>query len=294
MCESGKINIALIDDDELIRSAIKNVIHMRLNNVEVIEFECMSNDFISDFQKEKFDLVVTDVSLGQSKLSHECLQEIIEECDRVPPILFISGLNYSFETFQNLKCVYDFIDKPFNSDVFVNRIKLLLRVSDKSQKLRKEIISKNKSLWDIFNYSNFYVCMLNQEFQITLANYYLSHQLGFEEECDLIGKNFREYVPESFSNIMPKIFDGVLQTHGETHDFVCEIMDPNTKVEVTVKWFISFINTTINSYFMIGIPLLKDITPQDSVETIRQYWRNIIERDRSTIKSLKETVMASK
>ena len=51
MCESGKINIALIDDDELIRSAIKNVIHMRLNNVEVIEFECMSNDFISDFQK---------------------------------------------------------------------------------------------------------------------------------------------------------------------------------------------------------------------------------------------------
>ena len=57
-----------------------------------------------------------------------------------------------------------------------------------------------------------------------------------------------------------------------------------------VRWFNSSINNGIKGTFSIGIPITKTVTHADDMDSIRSYFRDVIEKDKTTINALKNLV----
>ena len=57
-----------------------------------------------------------------------------------------------------------------------------------------------------------------------------------------------------------------------------------------VKWFYALINDKNNLVLGIGAPVLKDKPGSTEVDSIRDYFNNLITRDRNIINILKQSV----
>jgi len=65
--------------------------------------------------------------------------------------------------------------------------------------------------------------------------------------------------------------------------------DVQSKNEIeSIKWFITFINTSINWLFCLGTPITKDISSKENIDTLRAYFKDIIIKDRDMIQSIKD------
>ena len=140
------------------------------------------------------------------------------------------------------------------------------------------------SIWNIFNYLNFIVILLDENMKIVLANHYLSQFLGYKSEFDLIGVDWNLFLPQEEKKIVNHVHKKTLEenTSLDYSEFMNNIIDKDGKI-IEVRWFNCPIINGITGTFSIGITG----NQLESVESIRAYWRDIIQKDKTTIRAMK-------
>lgn len=163
------------------------------------------------------------------------------------------------------------------------------------KKLKDESIGLKKAIWDMLNYANMYVLMLNSDMIITLINWSLATQLGFKDEKEPIGLCWLEFIPEDTRDMI-KMAHQHLAFHPEEKKYreVTNEIECLDESRITVKWFNIPINNNSHMTFSMGIKLpslfASDMTIV-SEESIRSYYKDIINKDRTMIQSLRDVVM---
>jgi len=149
--------IFVIDDD---LCALENTASV-LEEPGIYNTHLFSNplDFINDRLLEKADLFIINISLKRSNGRE--LYEKLCSFGINSPALFISSV-LDDDTFGNLDCegLYDFMRKPFPSPkIFLNRVRLLLRVSSK---IREKTCEQTKAEIEKERINNLFEAVLEQ------------------------------------------------------------------------------------------------------------------------------------
>ena len=106
----------------------------------------------------------------------------------------------------------------------------------------------------------------------------------------MVGQNWLNFVDEKdkqiFKHIQGKVFKN---GHINTREYVNDIITLENKL-LPVRWFNAIIDTdqTPVGLFSIGVPITRTITHTDNVDSIRAYWKDIIERDKTVISAMRE------
>lgn len=143
------------------------------------------------------------------------------------------------------------------------------------------------SLWNIFNYLNFIVVVLDTDMNILLGNFYLAQLLGFENEDELIGKNWLEFVDKKEEIVLKFIHNDIVENSDTFCEHINDIISSNGE-KIPVRWFNSKVNQGVTGTFSFGIPITKNVTQEDTIESIRAYWSDIINQDKTTIQAMKK------
>ena len=135
-----KLNdILIIDDEKDICEQISGLL-----NDKGYETKSMisSEEGINAFKKKDYSLVILDIWLNNSKFDGFQTLEKIHEINENVPIIMISG-HGNIETAVNSikKGAYDFIEKPFDGDLLIFKVKKALE----NFELKSRINSINKN-----------------------------------------------------------------------------------------------------------------------------------------------------
>jgi PAS domain S-box-containing protein len=155
--------------------------------------------------------------------------------------------------------------------------------------LRTENDAIRKAMWDIINYLNAFVVLLDENMNIKLVNWYLANKLGYENEKDLIDKCWLDFIKPEERTMIKNIHEHIVKgcPHPERHKEVVNEIIGKDGNSVIVKWFNMAANHGLNMTFSIGIP--SEIPKEESEESVRAYYRDVIERDKTMIKSIIDT-----
>jgi PAS domain S-box-containing protein len=149
-----------------------------------------------------------------------------------------------------------------------------------------------KAIWDLLNHANIFVLLLDHRMNILLINHSFSVKLGFNNPKELIGKCWLDFIkPEEHDRIAAIHHELAFKDDEEEHKYrevVNDIIKPNGKV-CTIKWFNFSVNHEYNLTFSIGIP--KEVPTQVTEDSIRNYYQHVLEKDKTMITSLRDTVI---
>lgn len=282
--------IIILDDNIDTLYVMSEMIKQKFPNYVCHIFTDANQKFFDFVKSTDVDLFVIDIVLN-----HENGIEISEQLCKINPyatFLFMSGYDYSYEYVSINDCtnVFDFIKKPVPTDIFINRIQVLLQASKNYRNITKKLkctqTRLSQSLWDIFNYSHFFVMALNKKMDVMLANYFLATTLGFETEKELIGKNWLKFVSEKDKHVIEYLY-GEMTNKKITKEFINDIITKENKI-IPVRWFNTNLDQGENGTFSIGVPIAGKVSKQDTEETIRSYWRDVIQENKTTVNALRE------
>jgi len=286
--DSRKI-VFILDDDPTILNVCSRFLRSSKLPVDIYTFtnykELLEHPYINNVS-----LFVLDVLLDGMTGPKVCEILLSKSCS-MSTFLFISGKDFKYDEFSELGCTYDFIMKPFTKEEFTNRCKLLINVSDKLYNIYQTKKKIEIGLWDVFNYSNIYLLILDLEMNIRLCSYMLAVDLGFESEDDIIGENWLDFLPTDMRTNIGHIHNYIIKNPNDKkkkyQEVTNDIITKDNKI-ITVRWFNACINNGVKLSFSIGIPLTKNITQDDNIETLRAYWADKISKDRTTINAFRD------
>ena len=123
-------NIMVVEDDvnmvEFYKTSLETIIKQK---PYIFSFTSVSDELFKTVKENTIDLFVIDIHLGKYD-GIELSSQLLKEVDSAT-FLFISGFDYTYESFENLdgKCIYDFMLKPISVNELAIRSKGLLNVS---------------------------------------------------------------------------------------------------------------------------------------------------------------------
>lgn len=157
--------------------------------------------------------------------------------------------------------------------------------------LDNEIRKLRKTIFNMLNYANMFVLVLNEEMTIKYSNNSLAKTLGFDTYKDIIGKCWIDFLIEDERKVISVIHK--LIADGGDWDKYKEFrnhIQPMDGEPIMVHWFNSHINTDFNWSFSFGITKTPNPT-MVSMESIRDYYKDIIEYDRTMIEAMRNTIL---
>ena len=261
--------------------SIEKLIHENINNIEVKTFNSVDQII---YTNEDVDLIIIN--------STDVTEKIFKTTDTTYLLLTDDNFDKSNLLFLNKnKIIYDIINKSnIDEFIFINRIKVLLTLPKLNKKFdsEKHIIQSN--IWKFLDYSNLFIVMLDKELNIKIANYHLSKILGFEDEDKICNLNWSKFLKPNDIDLIKHIHSEILLGSKLYNEFTNDIIDKDNKL-ITVKWFNVLINHGFNCTFSIGIPLTKKPTIDEDIDSIRAYFKDILEQDKTTINAMKEMTL---
>jgi PAS domain S-box-containing protein len=153
--------------------------------------------------------------------------------------------------------------------------------------LHEDLERAKRTMWQMMNYLNLYVVVLDKNVNIVLANRYLIFGLGYENEDEVVGRCWYDFIPTTQHQVIANIHSGVLQNDSRYIEVVTEIISKKSEV-IPVRWFNSPVNHNTIMTFSIGIPLQNNITAETSTKSIRAYFRDIIQKDKTFITAMRD------
>src|SRR6056297_553717 len=121
------IKILVADDEMRIRKIIGD--YLANDGYDVVQAENGRKALEAFYMNDDIDLVILDVMMPR-KNGWEVCKEVREESDI--PIIFLTALGESHDEIQGLDLgADDYITKPFRYEVFIARIKAVLRRANK-------------------------------------------------------------------------------------------------------------------------------------------------------------------
>ncbi|MEO1140102.1 MAG: response regulator [Pseudomonadota bacterium] len=126
--------IFIVDDDDGIRSSLSRSLSMRGFNVETF---ASAHAFLEAYGPDRSGCIILDYGMaGMNGL--ELQKKLIAE-GRALPIIFITGHGGVPESVLAMKAgALDFLEKPFRTDVLVERIKQALKSNSTANKAREK------------------------------------------------------------------------------------------------------------------------------------------------------------
>jgi len=289
--DNDKKIIFILDDNEDITTTLQEIIVKKIPDVVVYSFN-RCNNMIEHCMVNKADLFIIDIELNAELKGNQVADELFKNEFNIP-YLFMSGKNYEYECFENYDYTYDFILKPFDSNKLINRIKVLLKVSNVYIKHKEEKEKLQINLKEVFDYTNIYMLILDCKMNIKLCSYKLAKDLGFKTEEELIGTSWKQFIKEKDKVKIDIVHKNVVEDTEKYQKFLREVTNKIVTKEgstITTKWFNSRIQNGNTYTFSIGIPYNRKVTPADDIESIRSYWKHVLDRDETTLKALKNVV----
>ena len=276
--------IFILDNEVDITNVLKEYLSKEIPNALVYTFnncsDMMKHPLILDVC-----LFIIDIELETNVKGHQIAHELFKNKIDVP-FLFISGKNYEYECFSDYNYTYDFIKKPFDLNKLLNRILVLLKVGEKyiNHSIEKQQLQIN--LKEVFDYTNIYMLILDCKMNIKLCSYKLAKDLGFKTEEELIGTSWKQFIKEKDKVKIDIVHKNVVEDTEKYQKFLREVTNKIVTKEgstITTKWFNSRIQNGNTYTFSIGIPYNRKVTPADDIESIRSYWKHVLDRDETTL-----------
>ena len=156
---------------------------------------------------------------------------------------------------------------------------------------KDETVKVKRAIWNMMNYANMFVIVLDENMKIKFINWSLSKALGLDDEEEPIGKCWLNFISEKERSILSGVHSIISKDKSEE---VKECTNSIMKLDgshLRVKWFSIHINNDYNWTFSIG--LLTKVTPEITEQSIRSYYKDIIEKDRTMIQSMRDTILGN-
>jgi PAS domain S-box-containing protein len=165
-------------------------------------------------------------------------------------------------------------------------------IDRRSNNLETEVSELRNIIFSMLNFTNMYALVLDQQMVVRFVNTSLALDLGYKSYNDVIGQCWLDFIPEKDRKIIGAIHTAVSLAEGNWNkyrEFKNQILNKNGDI-FHVHWFNSHINTNLNWTFSFGVrerPIIKDDVDIDSV---RDYYRDIINKDREMIFALRDVI----
>lgn len=212
----------------------------------------------------------------------------------------------AFETCENQRCIHErikgnekiWIDVLFSPylDENSNVLYVIQTIRDitelkKTEEILKQSEKTYKSIWDLLNYSMFYVTMLDSKGIVKLCNNKLAIDLGYGDEKEMLGLHWFEFLPEYEKEKTIIIFEEILSGKESFLEFQSDMIKKDGSI-ISVRWFNSLTDDMPqahdNNIFRIGVPTQINSFRNKSIESIRAYWQDVISRDKTAIRALQK------
>lgn len=279
--------IYIIDDEP---SVLEVLSEFALDDYEVKTFTNKKDLMDCKDTFKNVSLFIIDIQLNEKEDGIELSNELCK-LGVNQPRLFISGYgNESLDELINkIKCPFDFISKPIKLKTFRNRLHIMTQIHKYHKLLINEKEKSTDMLWDMINHSLIFVIVIDSDFKIKLANYSIAKELGFDSEKDILGGNWVDFIDPSMKSVLKEVHRDIVNGGDKFKEFTSYIYSKDKK-EIKVKWFNSCVNNGLNLCMSVGIPY-RDIEVNESIDSIRSYFRDIIEQDRTMIQAIKQTML---
>jgi len=284
--------IVVIDDDKQLLKLLETILTKDFPYYSIHLFETVDDSLFEFLEKNEISLYIIDIKL-QGKSGTDFALEVIKHRDG-PIFLFLSGYDYTLDSFSEFrgKAIYDFIHKPVTAEELTSRVSVLLNVSTTYNEMENRVRSMRNAFWDMLNYANMFVVVLDSEMNIKLANWSLATTLGFKNEDEIIGRYWLDFIPDEEKTIILEYHKLLSQSTDlrsiDREFFNC--ISSKDGANINVKWFNTKINSNYNWTFSIGIPReYKNF--ENTEESIRAYYRDIVDQDKTMIEALRDTIL---
>lgn len=291
MSTNDKQIIFILDDNVDITKILEEYLNKKIPDIEVYGFSTCG-DMMQHPLIEECCLFIIDIELNTEIKGNEVAATLFKNEYNIP-YLFMSGKNYEYECFSSYNYTYDFIKKPFNLDKLLNRIKVLLKVGTTYKKHQIEKQKLQMNLKEVFDYTNIYMVILDGDMNIKMCSYKLANDLGFSSEEELIGTSWRQFLKEKDLTKIDLVHKNVVKDSEKYQKFLREVTNKivtRSGSTIITKWFNSRIQNGKTYTFSIGIPYNRKVTAEDDIESIRSYWKHVLDKDETTLKALKNVV----
>jgi PAS domain S-box-containing protein len=88
--------------------------------------------------------------------------------------------------------------------------------------LHEDLERSKRTMWQMMNYLNLYVVVLDKNVNIVLANRYLIFGLGYENEDEVVGRCWYDFIPTTQHQVIANIHSGVLQNDSRYFEVECQ------------------------------------------------------------------------
>lgn len=165
-----------------------------------------------------------------------------------------------------------------------------LDLKDQLEETKKELLKTKAAIWDMLNYANMYVLLLDDKMNIKFINYSLAITLGFKDEFEPVGRCWLEFIKESDRDIVSNVHRclSLEEECPKYREFTNDVVTLEKKI-ITVKWFNAPVNHDYNWTFSFGIA--SQPPSEITEESIRSYFADVIARDRTMISSLRDAII---
>lgn len=166
----------------------------------------------------------------------------------------------------------------------------LKKAKEELSKTSGEKEALQKAIWDMLNYTNMFVLLLDKDMNIKLINYSLAIKLGFSDEKEPLGRCWLDFIKEDERSQSSVIHHAI--SHEENEVEYKEVISDIVKLDgkfCRIKWF----NTSLNNhtYMTFSFGILKENDNEMTEDSIRTYYKDIIEKDKTMIRSLRDSVL---
>lgn len=157
--------------------------------------------------------------------------------------------------------------------------------------LKEQVKQLRSTIFNMLNFTNIYVLILNQKLEIKFANMSLANDLGFDSYKELLGYYWLDFIEEKEINITNTLNTAISSEYEnwqeKYREFQNNIKSKNGNI-ISVYWFNSHINNNYDCIFSFGIK--KQTTKDITIDSLRNYYQDIISKDRIMINSMREVI----
>lgn len=161
---------------------------------------------------------------------------------------------------------------------------------NKEEKILRELKELREVIFNMLNFTNMYCLVLDNKLVIKFVNLSLAIDLGFKCYTDLINKCWLDFIDKKeitmINTVHSAIANGIENWEEKYREVQNKIITKEGKF-ISVHWFNSHINTDLNWTFSFGIKREPII---DSVDSIRDFYYDVIQKDRVMINSMRDAM----
>jgi CheY-like chemotaxis protein len=270
--------VFIIDDDAMSLAMLAEMIGAGFPGAEVATFTGAAG-LLEHEQLEDADLFIIDIQLNAEMDGRELALSLPKTCRR-RPFLFISGYPIEDDFFVGLDGldIFDFIAKPFNLRLFHHRVGILLDIAPSAAHPMNDV-------YDLMMCAPYVAVVLDEHFAVRYCNQQAATLLGERNAAALVGRDWRNYVPDSVARALPKMRRRLVAGQADMGEFPAPVISTDGRQKM-MRWF----NTTFSGGAGETLTLSIGVSDQigvAAIDKIRRMWAERIKEDKATIQNVR-------